>query len=133
MEQLRLKKFILIDDDNISIFLVKSVLKSISPESQVSSFTDPTMGLQHILDLKTENFNQLIIFLDLNMPVLNGWDVLDKLKERFGNKLPANAGIYILSSSDINADIMHSKDYEIVKGFITKPLNLDVVKKIISE
>lgn len=132
MEQTRPKKFLLIDDDNISIFLVTGILKLFSPESQVSSFTDPTIALQHILDLKTEDFNDLIIFLDLNMPVLNGWDVLDKLKEQFGNKLPTNAGIYILSSSDIHADIMNSKNYEIVKGFITKPLKLDVVKEILA-
>jgi len=132
MEQIRLKKILLIDDDNISIFLVTGILKLLSPEPQVSSFTDPTIALQHILDLKTEDFNDLIIFLDLNMPVLNGWDVLDKLKEQFGNKLPANAVIHILSSSDITADIMHSKSYEMVKSFITKPLKLDVVKEILA-
>jgi CheY-like chemotaxis protein len=133
MGQNGLKKFLLIDDDNISIFLVNGILKSISPESEVSSFTDPTIALQHILDLKTENFNQLIIFLDINMPVLNGWDVLDKLTEHFGNSLPSNAVVHILSSSDISSDIMYSKNYGMVKGFLTKPLKLDIVKKIISE
>lgn len=132
MKQIRLKKFLLIDDDSISIFLITGILKLFSPESQVSSFTDPSIALQYILDLKTEDFNDLIIFLDLNMPVLNGWDILNKLKEQFGNKLPKNAGIYILSSSDIHADIMHAKSYEIVKGYITKPLKLDVVKEILA-
>lgn len=133
MAQNRLKKFLLIDDDKIYIFLVKGVLKSISPESEVTSFTDPSIALQHLLEMKTEHFNNLIIFLDLNMPVLNGWDVLDKLREQFGNKLPANAVIHILSSSDISADIMRSKSFSMVKGFLTKPLKLDAVREILAD
>jgi len=124
-------KFTIIDDDPINIFLVKGIIKSFSADCEVNSFTDPDLALSYLLNLKTEDFENLIIFLDLNMPVIDGWDVLNKLTEHYGNKLPSNTQLYILSSSDIKADIDKSKNYEIVNGFLTKPLKLEEVKKII--
>jgi CheY-like chemotaxis protein len=124
-------KFIIIDDDSINNFLVKSILKQLTSDSDVESFTDPEIALDRLLSLENENFKDLIIFLDLNMPVLNGWDVLDKLTERFGGKLPANAVLYIASSSDIQEDISKSKVYEMVNGYLTKPLKMDAIHRII--
>ena len=124
-------KFIIIDDDSINNFLVKSILKKLASNSDVESFTDPEIAIDYLLSLETENFKDLIIFLDLNMPVLNGWDVLDILTERFGGKLPANAVLYIASSSDIQEDISKSKVYEMVNGYLTKPLKLDAIQRIL--
>jgi CheY-like chemotaxis protein len=124
-------KFTIIDDDPINIFLVKGIIKSFLADCEVNSFTDPELALAYLLNLKTEDFENLIIFLDLNMPVMDGWDVLNKLTEHYGNKLPSNTQLYILSSSDIKADIDKSKNYEIVNGFLTKPLKLADVKTII--
>jgi CheY-like chemotaxis protein len=81
--------------------------------------------------METDDFTDLIIFLDLNMPVLNGWDVLDKLTARFGGKLPANAVLYIASSSDIKEDFSRSKTYEMVSDYLTKPLKMDDIQRII--
>jgi len=124
-------KFIIIDDDSINNFLVKSILKQLTSDSDVESFTDPEIALDRLLSLENENFKDLIIFLDLNMPVLNGWDVLDKLTERFGGKLPANAVLYIASSSDIQEDISKSKVYEMVNGYLTKPLKMGAIQRIL--
>ncbi len=131
MTQTGVFKFIIIDDDSINNFLVKSILKKLSSNSEVESFTDPEVALEHLLSLETDDFNDLVIFLDLNMPVLNGWDVLDKLTTRFGGKLPDNAVLYIVSSSDIQEDISRSKAYEIVTGYLTKPLKIEAVQKIL--
>jgi CheY-like chemotaxis protein len=124
-------KFIIIDDDNINNFLVKGVLKQLAPAAEVISFTDPEIALEHLLHLETEQFKNLSIFLDLNMPVLNGWDVLDKLCERFKDKLPENAKIYIVSSSDIEKDMSKAKIYEMVKNYLTKPLKLESIREIL--
>jgi CheY-like chemotaxis protein len=131
MIQTEVKKFIIIDDDSINNILVEGILKILAPGSDATSFTDPEIALEYLFDMHTDNFNDLLIFLDLNMPVLNGWDVLDKLTERFGGKLPSNAVLYIASSSDIMEDISKSKIYEIAKGYLTKPLKLDSIKNIL--
>jgi len=131
MSKSGLQKFIIIDDDNINNFLVRGILKLLTPDSDVVSFTDPELALDHLITLESENFNDLVILLDLNMPVLNGWDVLDKLTAHFGGKLPSNAILYIASSSNIEEDITRSKIYEMVTGYLTKPLKKDIIQKII--
>lgn len=131
MEQKGKVKFTIIDDDNINIFMVRGIINSLSPGSFVECFTNPNDAVEYLLKFKTEHFRDMIIFLDLNMPILDGWDVLDKLMEHYGHHLPLNAVVYILTSSDINADIMKSKEYTMVKGFLTKPLKLAEFKKII--
>lgn len=131
MSQHFFSKFIIIDDDNINNFLVERVLKELSKNAQIISFINPEIALKHLLSLKNEDFKDLIILLDLNMPVLNGWDVLDSLTSHFGAKLPENAKIYVLSSSDIEKDIEKTKSFEMVNGYLTKPLKLEIIKTII--
>lgn len=131
MTQSGILKFILIDDDSINNFLVEHILKQLASNSTVESFTYPEVALEYLLSLETDNFNNLVIFLDLNMPVLSGWDILDKLTARFGGKLPSNAVLYIASSSDIKEDISRSKIYEMVAGYLTKPLKMDAIQRIL--
>ena len=131
MTQSGVFKFIIIDDDSINNFLVKSILKQLSSNSDVEAFTDPEVALEHLLNLEIDDYTDLVIFLDLNMPILNGWDVLDKLTACFGEKLPSNAELYIASSSDIQEDISRSKIYQLVTGYLTKPLKMDAIRRII--
>lgn len=131
MTQSGILKFILIDDDSINNFLVENLLKQLASNSTVKSFTYPEVALEYLLSLEADNFNNLVIFLDLNMPVLSGWDILDKLTARFGGKLPSNAVLYIASSSNIQEDISMSNIYEMVTGYLTKPLKMDAIQRIL--
>jgi CheY-like chemotaxis protein len=67
-----------------------------------------------------------IIFLDLNMPVMNGWDFLDVL-QRKNIKLD----VYILTSSVDPNDKKKAEKYENVKGFLTKPLSKETLEPIL--
>lgn len=60
------------------------------------------------------------IFLDLRMPVYDGWDVLDALKAIYP-KLSKKIKVFILSSSVSPIDLSRSKSYDFVQKFISKP------------
>ena len=65
------------------------------------------------------------------MPALTGWEVLDHLQIKYGENLPANAKLYILSSSDLPEDINKSDDYKMISGFYTKPLDKFKIDEIL--
>jgi CheY-like chemotaxis protein len=70
-----------------------------------------------------------IIFLDINMPVMNGWDLLEELehiKSSF-SKLPR---IYILSSTVDPEDYKRAKSFDAVVDFISKPLSKEILQNI---
>lgn len=123
--------FVLIDDDAIQLFLIKKTLNDKFSHSGITSFTMPEAALEHFYRLNESDFENQIILLDLNMPAMTGWEVLDHLKQKYGNNLPSNARVYILSSSDLPEDIKKSAEYEMVAGFYSKPLDQFKINEII--
>jgi CheY-like chemotaxis protein len=71
-----------------------------------------------------------ILFLDLNMPVLDGWQFLQEfgmLEKKI--KMP----IYILTSSNYEGDLIKSKEFDVVKGYIVKPLSKELAESIFNQ
>ncbi len=109
----------IIDDDPIFVIVLKKLLKNMNLFLEVKNLKN---GLDALTDLKNvEEHNQNfpdIIFLDLNMPVLDGWQFLEELEKLpFKDKL----NIYVISSTIDNREIMKCDNYESVRNFITKP------------
>ena len=114
--------FIVIDDDEINNFICLNIIKSLWPQSDVKTFTDPQLGLKHIQNIHNPRDNKnVVLFLDLNMPVLSGWEVLNRFE-----KLPTfneeHFRTFILSSSIAAEDKERANQNKLVFGFIEKPL-----------
>ena len=125
------KTILIVDDDALSNLLSKMAIKLISKESQITDFVIPEAALEFIRSDKTHNADnaEVIVFLDLNMPTMTGWEFLeafDKLEE----KLKKQYKIYILSSSINPADIKRAEENIYIKDFIEKPLNKHTLHKI---
>ena len=60
------------------------------------------------------------IFLDLNMPAMNGWEFLERYKQ-MPTSLRNGIRVFILSSSSMKNDINRAKQYTDVTGFLNKP------------
>ncbi len=123
-----IKRFIVIDDDPVNNFLSKFVLKKSLGEVELMVFLNPELALEYI---ETEFQNQppiekITIFLDLNMPVLSGWEFLDKF-ETFSETIKNQFDIYILSSSIDPADIERAKANPLVIAFTEKPINKEFI------
>jgi len=87
------------------------------------SFTNALQALDQ-LKQQAEFPDQLpdIILLDLNMPILDGWGFLEHF-EKLYSSLTKPVKVYIASSSIDEKDIIRSRNYSSVKGFISKPLS----------
>ncbi|MGA8854766.1 MAG: response regulator [Christiangramia sp.] len=114
-----MSKIYLIDDQPISNFITKKLLELEGFNENVQDFTDPAEALENVV--KDED---ALIFLDLNMPVMNGWDFLEAMKNK-----NLHHRIIILTSSTSKIDKEKAKEYPCVIKYMVKPMN----KKKLSE
>ncbi len=92
----------IIDDDPITVFGIKKMLKSVSDCDAIDTYSNGKLALDGIKD-KLEQTQQVpeIIFLDINMPIIDGWQFLE---EFITLPTPNNSRINIITSSIDPAD-----------------------------
>lgn len=124
-----LQTYIIIDDDEFSNFLCKTMIIRTLGDIDIKTFTVPEDGLDFI---QTEYENILlptIILLDINMPTLTGWEFVDKFQE-FGKSITEQIVIYIVSSSVDQRDKDKAAANKYIKGFLSKPLKAETILSI---
>ncbi len=115
----------IIDDDKIYQLLIKKMFKMLNGDVQLKSLVDGQAALQHFLQ---NNPAYDIVLVDLNMPRMNGWELLEQMQDK--NILP-NAQVYIATSSIDYQDQKKAKDFEIVRGILTKPITKEKLEQLI--
>jgi CheY-like chemotaxis protein len=118
----------IIDDDPIFVLLFKKIIQKSERFNLVKNFPDGQFAIEELLKINQDGTHLPdIIFLDLNMPNIDGWQFLDEIqKYNFKEKLT----IYIVSSSIDSNEIERAKQYNCVKNFISKPISLDFLDKM---
>ena len=112
----------LIDDDPIQNILSRKIIHDFNPNIKVIEFVNATKAIEH---LKTGQDLPDVIFLDLNMPEMDGWGFLDALQE---NHLSFPTAL--LTSSVDPSDRKRAGKYKNINVFIPKPLDIDELKRI---
>ncbi|MEJ6981309.1 response regulator [Pedobacter sp. P351] len=107
-----MKTVLVIDDIEISTFIVRKLINQVSPETTVYECNDPVKGLEMI-----SKINPDFIFLDLNMPLMDGWQFLDKMQKK-----DLDHKVVILTSSTSSDDHGESYNFPNVYSFLVKPL-----------
>lgn len=108
-----MSKIYLVDDQPISNFITKKLLEIEGYQGTVKDFTNPREAMEFVSE-----DSDAIIFLDLNMPEMNGWEFLEMLQSR-----NCKHRIIILTSSTSKIDVDKAKDYPAVIKYMVKPMN----------
>ena len=120
-----------IDDDPIFVFGVKKVMDMVDFCHRLLVFSNGQEALDNFKNMISSNSDfPDVILLDLNMPILDGWQFLEQFTQiPFCKKFT----LYIASSSVDPEDTLRAESYEIVKDYINKPISLNKLKTILNE
>lgn len=129
-----LQKVICVDDDPIALLLSKLVISKANFASQIITCVNGEEAMKYLEKPETikENSNSerpLLILLDLNMPVMDGWEFLEQFSTKMQEQYSSTKIILLSSSIDPN-DIKKSKDFSMVVDFLPKPLTKEMLALI---
>ena len=118
-----LKTIWVIDDDPIYQIIVNKIIQKSELFSNVSSFTNGKDAVDALK--KTLENNEMppnIILLDINMPIMDGWEFMDEMV-LLKSKINELIQIYIVSSSIALEDKSKAKNYPEIIAYLSKPVN----------
>lgn len=127
-----LDQILCIDDDPIALMLIKKNIQKITFSNEIVTAQNGQEALDFFKSLNDLQANNTVhkqpqlIFLDLNMPVMGGWEFLDC----FNNKEYSNFNhtkVIVLSSTIDPTDIEKSKAYPMVIDFLPKPITTEML------
>jgi response regulator RpfG family c-di-GMP phosphodiesterase len=121
-----IRKYIVIDDDPFNNILCNIEIESALGEADIKTFESPEKGLAFIQSEYNKSVGPTILFLDINMPTLSGWEFMEKY-EKFNAVIKEQIRIYIVSSSVDPRDADKANANKYVKGFISKPLEEQMI------
>ena len=122
----------IVDDDQIFQLTTTKILEKVSKAKKILAFSDGEQAYE-FLSGNTANMEALpdIIFLDINMPFMDGWQFLEeytKIKPTLSKQIV----IYVVSSSISEYDIERARNNSNVSDYFVKPITVDTYKTLIA-
>ena len=129
---MKFSRVFIVDDDKIFHFIIRKMLEKHNVNADLSFFEN---GLEALNQIKSQmdDCSSLpdLIFLDINMPVLDGWQFLEEYKNVKGMLKGKQPIIYLISSSDNSADRDRAQEYkEEIREYFLKPVGQIEIDKI---
>ena len=128
------QRFIVVDDDRSNNLICKCSLRRFSAETEIKTFLDAEIALQYIKDAYNEDKSEIptVIFLDINMPAITGWEFLEIFKD-FSDSIKKQFVIYMLTSSIDSRDQEKAEQNPLVHGCLSKPLSTKLVSEVMED
>ena len=123
-----MKHIALVDDDEVINMVHSEVIKRIVDGVQLEVFQSGTQLIEYLKSSQDQKLD--VIFLDIRMPEMDGFEVLEKL-ESMPNSISNNTKLYVLSSTLDDRDLSRAKSNPLVTDFIGKPLSFDAFRKLL--
>lgn len=120
----------LIDDTEEDLYVLNYILTKHNIAKKISIKNSAEDALKY-LSQRLSNPNEFpnVIFLDIRMPAMDGFEFLDEFK-KFPQAITKKCDVVILTSSSDKGDINRASKYPVVKKYLTKPLELSTLLEI---
>lgn len=127
-----IKRLLCVDDDNITLTLTKLVVGKASFAEEIITRHNGKEALDYYIGLSenttSQNYPELI-FLDLNMPIMGGWDFLEEFNKNFYPQFNQTR-VVILSSSTDPEEKERAKQYPMIVDYLPKPITVSILNHI---
>lgn len=128
-----LTKICIVDDDDIYRFTIERTLESLELPTKTMTFSDGEQAINFISDHLNEDAELPdIIFLDIDMPVMDGFQFMEEY-EKIKSNVAKDMTIYMVSSSLDPVDIVSAKKISSISDYIVKPISSDRLKSILED
>ncbi len=127
----KMKTACIIDDDPIFIYGTKRLMTEVDFCENVLVFENGQDAIDGLNEI-TASGEKLpsVIFLDLNMPIMNGWEFLEDFV-KITNHNREKVTIFIISSSVDPRDLERVKNYKVVNNYILKPISSNDLRSVL--
>ncbi len=126
-----IQSIMIIDDEPVNNFICRRTIEHFDPSIEVIEFEKAKDALSYFENQSKTKEQKLpdIVFLDLNMPLMDGWQFLEQYKNLmpyFNNDID----LFLLTSSSFEGDLKRARSFPVISYYITKPLTIGVLEKI---
>jgi CheY-like chemotaxis protein len=128
----RLKCIMLIDDNQDDNFFHERVIKRNHAADVVVAKQSGIEAIDYLKSKKDNDLHPNLIFLDINMPGMNGWEFLEEYN-KLEEKYKSQAIVIMLTTSDNPDDKMKAKAMNIASDFKTKPLTQEILEEVFTK
>ncbi|MBD2723042.1 response regulator [Hymenobacter armeniacus] len=119
---------LLIDDDLIGVFLTERLLRREAFSDDIVTLSTAHEALTFLQQAAPDELPR-VVFLDLNMPMMNGWELLAALQP-IADRLRGRCRFYILTSSLAQADTARVDEFALVAGLLRKPIDSEQIRLV---
>ncbi|WP_422083124.1 response regulator [Ulvibacterium sp.] len=133
MELKKIQRTCIIDDDPIFIYGTRRIMKEVNFCDNILVFNNGQDAIEGLKELIAQGEDlPEVLFLDLNMPIMNGWEFLEDF-EKIPNPNGKKVIIYIISSSIDPRDLERIRNYKMVNNYILKPLSPQDLENVLQD